>query len=149
MEAATVAYLSKAFYELAKDSGYVFSSLEPAAAIVLIKELAPKRTFAFAKAVQRSIFAEGKRLDKIETYEPILRELKIDTEKFEKNWMSESNISKTQKEINTAKQMASGFPTLLFQDESGTHPLTSGYFNKEKMNHTIIELLKQKSGSSS
>lgn len=149
MEATTGAYVSKVFYELVKDSSYVFSSLEPAAAIVLIKDLAPEHTFAFAKALQRSIFAEGKRLDKIETYQPILRELKIEPEEFEKNWMSESNISKTQKEINSAKQMASGFPTLLFHDESGTHPLASGYFNKEEMVHTISNLLRQKSVSSS
>lgn len=141
MEATTGAFVSKSYYELAHDTNYVFSSLEPAAAIVLVKELAPKKTFAFAKAVQKASFAGGKRLDKIETYIPILDGLKLDAHTFQETWLSEDNIQKTLEEIKIARQWASGFPTLLQQDESGIRTLASGYFNLEKMAQTIDKIV--------
>jgi putative protein-disulfide isomerase len=141
MEASTGAFVSKDYYKLAKDSSYIFSSLEPAAAIVWVKELAPEETFMFAEAVQKASFAEGKRLDKTETYIPILDELRLDAHTFQQEWLSEANIRNTLEEIRIARLWASGFPTLLLQDKSGVRSLASGYFNLEEMTQTIDKIV--------
>lgn len=133
MEATTGAYVSPEFHELVKDNTYTFSSLEPSCAIVLLKRLARAKTFEFAKAVQNSIFIEGKRLDDLESYISILDKLDIDYNMFKNEWMSEGNIAETKIEFERAKQMARGFPTLLLQTGSKYELLASGYFNRDQM----------------
>lgn len=133
MESVTGAYVSPEFMELTKDASYTFSSLEPSCAIVFVKELYPEKTMHFIKEVQKSIFAEGKRLDLIENYLPALERLAIDISAFKENWMSEKNIEKTLNEFSKAKELASGFPTLLLKTEETTQVLASGYFDKSQM----------------
>lgn len=129
MEKTTGAFVGKSFFELTKDTSYTFSSLEPSCAIVLVKELNPNQTIAFAKAVQKAIFAQGKRLDRLETYLPILNNLKIDSKLFGTNWMSEDNLAKTRAEFKRANQIVNGFPTLLLDKNGQQQTVTSGFFN--------------------
>lgn len=129
MEKTTGAFVGKAFYNLTLDTDYVFSSLEPSAAIVLVKEIMADKAFSFAKEVQRAIFEKGKKLDELDTYIPILEELNLDVEMFERQWMSTENISNTQKEFQLAGQLTKGFPALLLQEDTTMHQLSSGYFS--------------------
>lgn len=133
MEKATGAYVDQKFFDLTKDSSYTFSSLEPSCAIVLIKELSPEKTIAFAKAIQNTIFAEGKRLDKLDTYIPILKKLNIDIESFKSKWMSTDNLTKTQNEFLRAHQLANGFPTLVLKKDGQHKVLSSGFFNYKEI----------------
>ncbi|UII26299.1 DsbA family protein [Fulvivirga maritima] len=142
MESTTGVYVSDKFYSLTGDASYTFSSLEPAAAIVWVKNNYPDKTFAFTKAVQKIMFAEGKRLDAAEVYHPLLQAEGIDVEKFNQEWLSEKNIEATTAEFEKAAPLASGFPTLLFQNEEGVHHLFSGYLNKEKTQEVVEQLLK-------
>jgi putative protein-disulfide isomerase len=144
MEKTTGAYVSESFYKLSGDSSYVFNSLKPAAAIYLVKQLAEDKSFQFASAIQTATFAEGKRLDKLATYLPILKQLDIDQTVFEERWLSQNNLQATEQEFIVAGQYASGFPTLLFQDSTGIQPLASGYFEKEKMVNQIRDILNKK-----
>lgn len=128
MEARTQMPLSGSFYELALDSTYTFSSLPASAAIVLIKQLVPEKGMLFAKDVQKSQFAQGKRLDRIETYESILKALEIEVSVFKENWMSENNLKATEIEFLKAREYAQGFPTLLIEQNDTLQVLTSGYF---------------------
>ncbi|MBL3658375.1 DsbA family protein [Fulvivirga sediminis] len=142
MESTTGAYVSEQFYKLTADPSYTFSSLEPAAAIVWVKSNYPEKTFAFAKAVQKVMFAEGQRLDAVETYHPIVKEQGMDVDKFNEEWLSESNVETTSSEFQKAAPLASGFPTLLFQNEEGLHRLFSGYLSKEKTVEVVDQVLK-------
>ena len=139
MERITGAYIDPLFFKLTQNPSYVFSSLEPSCAIVLIKELDYSKTIDFAKAVQKAIFAEGKQLDKIETYLPILESLKIDTEAFKANWMSVENLTKTKGEFLRADKLANGFPTLLIENNNQIDVITSGYFDYDKVYTTLTQ----------
>ncbi|WP_123803479.1 DsbA family protein [Flavivirga aquatica] len=138
MEATTGAFVSSIFFELTKDSTYTFSSLEPCCAINLVKELKPNMAITFAKEVQKAIFAEGKRLDNIETYLPIIKGLNINAKQFQLRWMKDDNLSKTKEEFDYTKQLVNGFPTLLLYDENQIQIIASGYFNTKQ----IIEKIK-------
>jgi len=140
MAATTGAQVDSSYYELAKDNTYPFSSLEPSAAIQLIKEIAPDKVFPFAKKVQLALFVEGKRLDKKKTYFEILKVMSIDTAVFDSLWMGTDNISKTKAEFANASKLANGFPTLVFTTEGKTETLASGYFNKEIMIQKLNQL---------
>lgn len=140
MSTTTGAKIGQAYYALGGNSAYTFSSLEPSAAIIAIKKLAPKQVFHFAKKVQEALLIEGKRLDKLEVYLPILEALSIEKEAFEEVWMSEENLIATRKEFAYAKGLASGFPTLIVQSSEKTQVLSSGYFSKEGMINTLNQL---------
>lgn len=137
MERTTGAKVGQPYYDLAKDSTYVFSSLEASAAIVAVKEIASEKTFSFSKEVQRALMVNGKRLDKIETYNPILKDLSIDELAFKNLWMSNTNLEAARKEFERAASLVSGFPTLLLSTKDTVRVLASGYFNLEKMKQEI------------
>lgn len=139
MAAATGALVDKCYYELAKDSTYTFSSLEPSAAIQLIKELDPDNAFLFAKKVQLALFVEGKKLDDRESYIKILKSMSSNIVDFDNLWMKAENISKTKKEFTKARSLASGFPTLVLSKNGRNETLASGYFTRE----TVFQKLNQ------
>lgn len=143
MVKTTGAVLGDSYYELIKDSTYLFNSLEPSAAIVLIKEMETKQAFIFAKEVQKALYLDGKRLDTITTYLPILKSLNIDSKIFEEQWLSEDNITKTNTEFSKASTMVNGFPALILQDGETSTVLASGYFEKKKMVKKIENILEK------
>lgn len=143
MEQTTGVKIGSGFYTLVKDMSYTFSSLEPSAAVVLVKKLDLNLAFLFAKKVQDALYIDGKRLDKLSTYSPILQELNLDKSNFEKEWLSEENLIKTYAEFKLSTSMAQGFPTLLLQDGKEIKKLASGYFNLENMTNVLVHELGQ------
>ncbi len=133
MIAKTGAIIGAAYFDLASDPSYTFSSLEPAAAIILVREMDPKKTVVFAKNVEHALFMEGKHLDKLDTYLPILNKLNIDVQVFKKNWMSADNISKTKADFEIAKTFATTYPSLILQQGTKKQVIGVGYFTKEEI----------------
>ncbi|MGB3776267.1 MAG: DsbA family protein [Leeuwenhoekiella sp.] len=133
MLSKTGARVGTAYYDLASDASYTFSSLEPSAAIVLVKKMAPEKTIEFAKMIERALFDQGKRLDEIATYKKILNELAIDSDSFEQNWMSEDNLKETRSEFEKSKKLVTNFPTLVIRRGTKTEILGVGYFTKEQI----------------
>ncbi|WP_109301048.1 DsbA family protein [Aquimarina sp. AU474] len=129
--------IDPAFFGLIADPSQVLSSLEPSAAIVLIKELNPEHTFTFAKEVQNALFKEAKPLDILDTYIPILEKLAIDQTQFTNRWMQDDNLTKTHKEFQIARGMANGFPTFILEQGDKKTVLASGYFDVQAMKDHI------------
>lgn len=140
MTSRTGVVINTNFFELAKDETYKFSSLEPSAAIVLLKELFPDKAFLFAKEVQSVMFIDGKRLDKKETYIDILDKLNIDSSFFKKLWLTGDNLTKTHQDFDTASELANGFPTLVLEQNGSKQVLSSGYFDKHSMTELLTSL---------
>lgn len=138
MSSVTGAELSDEFFKLANDSSYVFSSLEPNAAICLVKQLAPEKVFIFVKMIQKELYIGGKRLDKIETYLPVLNELCIDIDAFKIQWLSDNNLSDTQKDFIEAGKYVDSFPTLLRQVGEKIEIIAIGYFIYEDIVARLI-----------
>lgn len=135
--------ISDEYKELIANSDYVLSSLEPSAAIVLLKKLVPEKAFEIAKEVQNIYFTQGKRLDKLATYLPILEQYGIAKSDFEKAWLSEENLKETYQEFNRVSGLVRGFPTLFLQEDDKTTVLASGYFQLATMQTKLDEILKQ------
>lgn len=129
------------YLELTKDSTYTFNGLEPSAAINLVKELQPEKAFVFSQEVLKANFIDGKKLDKIETYIPILKKMAIDSKKFKKQWMTSDNITKTKKEFTKTDTLANGFPALVLIENKKITVLSSGAFKLEPMIEKIEKLM--------
>lgn len=136
LESHTGMKISEAFISLIRDSDYVLSSLEPSAAIVLMKEQT-KQAFLIAKEVQSALFVEAKRLDELSTYLPILEKFDIDASLFENQWMSEENLKQTNEEFNKVRSMVNAFPCLLIEENNQLSVLASGYFELEAMRERL------------
>lgn len=133
--------LSESFFDLIKDPAYTLSSLEPSAAVVLLKSLAPENVVEFAKAIQHVHFTFGKPLDHLETYLPLLKDLPVNEEAFKTGWLSEENLQNTFAEFKRGRALAKGFPTFLYQEGEDTRVLASGYFDLDSMLEIIKTLI--------
>lgn len=133
--------ISESFFQLINDETYTLSSLEPSAAVVLVKTLSPDAVVGFAKAVQEVHFTQGKPLDDINTYLPLLNAFSIDQEAFTTGWMSEENLKQTAEEFKYGRGLANGFPTFLIQEGDQVAVLASGYFDLDQMLGKLKELI--------
>lgn len=133
LEATTGVNISDDFFELIQDTSYTFSSLEPCAAIVYVKEKAPHKVFSFAKKLQTIYYTEGEALSNIEVYQPILEELNLPFEDFRNSWLTETNLQKTIAEFRKASTLTRGFPSLHIQIDGQMNQLASGYFQYKAM----------------
>lgn len=133
MVETTRADVRDGYYKRVKDTSYVFSSLEPSAAIVWVKKNYPDQAVLFSSDVQKALFRDGFRLDDVKVYENILNQMNISTSLFKKEWMSKENINHTKSEFKRASELANGFPTFVFQDNNNQEVLASGYFDLEQM----------------
>lgn len=137
MSQTTGAEVSEKYYQLTSDTSYQFSSLEPCAAIYLVKQIASEKVFTFAKKVQEAQFIDGLPLHNISSYTSILEELDIDLAEFQSKWKTSENIKETQKEFEKARTLANGFPTLIYSKESKNYLLASGYFELDRMKQQL------------
>ncbi|MBB6459031.1 DsbA family protein [Flammeovirga kamogawensis] len=134
MEEKTGALVSTEFYELSKDETYTFSSFEPALAITWVKKNAPEKLLDFISELQRAQFYFGQRFDDFKTYLTVLQNLEIDTKTFMDGWGSDEDQSDTIAEINQARHLANGFPSLLIDKGNGeAEELAAGYFDGDLM----------------
>ncbi|SFV68493.1 Thioredoxin [hydrothermal vent metagenome] len=134
--------ISNKYYDLALDESYTFSSLEPSAAIILLKEIAPKKVFEFTYELQKSIFIDGKKSDIFSTYESILEELNINSKNFKKQWLSADNIKKTQDEFIRVEKISYGYPSLFIEKDGKTRVIAAGKFDVTKTIEIINKELK-------
>lgn len=147
MEATTNTKLGEAFHQLTANNSYTFNSLEPSAALVLVNEFSPEKAAQFCTLMLESIFIHGARPDKLESYQPILAQLAIDSAQFASRWMQKDNIAKTQTQFEIAKSMANGYPTLLLQqlnpvtNKQSYSVIASGYFNLQQVTDKIAKML--------
>ena len=133
--------VSDNFKELIANSSYTLSSLEPSAAVVLLKKMKPNQAFEIAKEIQKILFIEGKTLDDITSYIEVLNHFEIDQTAFENEWLSESNLRETYQEFQKAQSLTRSYPTLILQEEDQMSLLASGYFEVNKMKKALSQIL--------
>ena len=139
----TGAIISDDYYALASNPNYTFSSFEPSAAIQAVKAMDSKKALAFSKLVQSAVFIEGKELDKLESYLPILSMLQLDRETFEAIWLSEENKGKTFAAMDYAQGFSTGFPTLILKQNKKYYRIASGYFDGAAVVNGLTDFLAQ------
>ncbi len=87
--------------------------------------------------VQKRVFIDGFKLDTIEAYEDILKDLLIDVEEFKKLWLSEENSKSLYLEFDKSRQLANSYPTLLLKDDFTIQILSRGYFDYKDIENNL------------
>lgn len=129
LEKKTNKKVGKRYINRAEDTTYAFNSLQPCAAIQWVKVNYPRKVFTFASKVQFALFVEGKRLDKLKTYQKIMKEMSMNFSFFKSAWMEEKNIQNTREAFIKAATLTHTFPKLFFEENGQHHILASGYFD--------------------
>lgn len=133
MEQTTGVTIGDGYHALTRDTSYVFDSFPPCAAIVCVKQLDSSKAFDFTKKVQEALYKDGLRLDKLDSYLPILEALDLSTTDFQAQWLSDKNRQDTKLEFSKAQTLARGYPTLILESNTQKSTITSGYFNRKEM----------------
>jgi putative protein-disulfide isomerase len=130
------------FLEALKQGKILLSSPRPSLALTTYKTLGGADPVLFAHDIQKAFYDEGKDLQKIETYSPILSLHNIDPESFKIYFNSEMTMKLLAQEIDVVQSWGiQGFPTMLAIHKDKALVLTKGFVPYETLEDIIINKL--------
>ena len=107
------------------------SSETPGLAMSVFKSLdghKPTRSAAFAHALQKALYYEGKDLQALATYLPIVADFGIDGEAFTARMDDAAYIRATQQEFTQVQEwQVQGFPTLIYRRGRSLYAIARGF----------------------
>lgn len=122
------------------------SSLKPAIALSIIKDILPEQSLSFANDIQISLFNEGRDLTDDEAYRHLLEKYKIEPKLFYKALHSAEYEEKARYDFALIKQLGlTSFPIVLLQEnESKFHLMAKGYTDyatlEQRINNALNEI---------
>ena len=129
---------------LGKADEYVFNSVPPGKAFVILKEMQPKNALNFAHDLQHAIYWDGKDIHQPEMYVEIAEKYGIDTSVFAQRFNDAAYDSLLTKDFETsAYYQAQGYPHVLLKKGDQYYLLTKGYTNYENLEAVINKVLNE------
>jgi putative protein-disulfide isomerase len=123
---------------------YISSSVKPAIAMAVFKSNQPKKAVAFAKAIQRAFYLEGKSLNENATYGALAKDFGLDKKQFEKQMDDATFKTLAEQEFQLVKQMGiTGFPTLFVIKDGQAYLLSNGYSSFISVAESLEQVLSQ------
>lgn len=120
-----------------------FSSWYPAVAMAIVQDLQPGSDLAFACALQKAIYHDGKPPAEPDTYRTLAHSFDLDPEKFVLYLEQKMYHEKAQEQFDrTAKFRIGGFPTLVLELDDEYFVLTRGYMSLEVVQFRLEQVLK-------
>lgn len=128
VEQVTGVEFGRNFKLLVEEGSYLYNSLPSCRAQVTVNEIASNKAVAFAGAIQRALFVNGKSLNETDTFLEIAELLGIDTEQFLEKFESEWSEKAAKKEFEWCQKAgATGFPTLMLKMGNEFGVMARGY----------------------
>lgn len=128
VENATKIEFGRNFKLLAEEGSYMYDSVPPCLAQVVVNKLSPEHSLTFAGKLQSALFRDGKNLNHPETYEELLKDTDISFKEFKTRFESEETRERLEEEFEWCKNHgATGFPTLLIKIEDEISIMARGY----------------------
>lgn len=126
-----------------KSSTWHPTSLAPAVAMVVIKDLNPQKQIPAIKLLQRMIFQQAMDMDRVDNYRVFAQEIDLDFEQFKIHFEHPNYQEKAQYEFALVKQLrVNGFPTLLLQTgDRYLYLLSRGYSDYPTVSRVLESVL--------
>lgn len=129
---------------LGKANEYVFNSVPPGKAFVILKEMQPENALNFAHDLQHAIYWDGKDIHQPEMYVEIAEKYGIDTSVFAQRFNDAAYDSLLTKDFETsAYYQAQGYPHVLLHKNGQYYLLTRGYSNYENIEEAMTKVLNE------
>jgi putative protein-disulfide isomerase len=128
-------------YDILKSSDLVYNTEPACRAVVAVRAIAPEKEYVFFKALQTSFYFKNENPTDIKTFSNIAASLGIDTNKFEKYFLSPVIINETERDFQLAITMeVQGFPSLLALKDGKIHRISNGYMEAAQIEKRLISL---------
>lgn len=115
-------------YDLLTSKTFIVDTEPPARAVVAVRQMQPALEFEFFLGVQKMIFADNQDPRLIESYSPLLKELKLNEQAFKELFESPEMKQRTQEDFTRSARLGvRGFPSILVTHDNKITKITSGY----------------------
>jgi putative protein-disulfide isomerase len=132
VEAASGQPFDRSF--LSRRDGWVYDTELPAAAVVTMRRLAPAAVLPFFQALQRAFYADGVDITDPGTYPPLLEAHDVAADEFVAAMTSENGRKEAWQDFFEARSLgATGFPTLLYQDDARRAVVSRGFAPADRL----------------
>jgi putative protein-disulfide isomerase len=129
--------------EILEPGTYISSSEKPSFAFVTFKNLQPEKSIAFAHALQKVFFVEGKSLNEDETYKVLAKQFNISENDFLNMLNSnEARITAFEEFQQVRNWGISGFPAVLLFNNGKGYMVSNGYTDLATLEKQVEKLLK-------
>lgn len=129
---------------LGKADEYVFSSVPPGKAFVILKDMQPNNVLDFAHDLQKAIYWDGKDINKPEMYVEIAEKYGIDSTVFAQKFNDTAYDNLLKKDFETsAYYQAQGYPHVLLKKGEQYYLLTRGFASYENIEEVITKILNE------
>lgn len=130
---------------LGNAENYVFNSIPPGKAFVIMKEMQPQKGVEIAHSLQHAIYWDGKDLNQPEMYTEIAQEYGLDTGVFLHRFNDPAYDSLLHKDFEMAQYyQAQGYPHVLLRKGEQYYLICRGYQGYDELEGIIGGLLKEK-----
>lgn len=129
-------------YGILDDRTITYDTEPPCRAVVIVRQMNPTKAFSFFKATQKAFYFNNKNMHLVESYFPILDELKLDKSYFEKKFASEIMKEKVKEDFKRSADLGvSSFPTILIEHNGQLHMIARGFASVEEMRERIDSII--------
>ena len=119
-------------YEILDSKTITYDTEPPCRANVVVRQLAPDKSFAFFKDCQKAFYFHNKNMHLKESYHDILTALDIDTQQFDRLFESEDMKTSVRRDFEQSGEWGiRGFPALILRHKGKLSLVANGYTNKE------------------
>ncbi|MFD3002232.1 DsbA family protein [Pontibacter toksunensis] len=149
LEQVTGVKQTQAYHEQILDRGtYVSDSEPPAIALLILKEKFPEKQIPLAAAIQNLHFVEGKDLNEVETYLPVVRQFKASEEEFKKKFSDKDYADLARQEFELVEKWGiRGFPAVVVETGEKLYMVAQGYQPYDQLTKTL-ERIQQEAAAS-
>jgi len=129
-------------YSILDSQEITYDTEPPCRASIIVRSIDKEKEFDFFKAVQKAFYFDNKNLHLKESYHPILKELSIDTQTFDKLFDSPNSNEKSNEDFNRARTLGvNSFPTLLLEHDGKQHKIAQGFETSENIIKAIRKIV--------
>ncbi|RDV14156.1 DsbA family protein [Pontibacter diazotrophicus] len=142
LEEVTGVKQTQAYHEKILDKGtYITNSEPPAIALLVLKEQFPEKQVPLAAAIQNLHFVEGKDLNEVETYLPVVRQFGASEEKFKKKFTDKDYADLARQEFDLVEKWGiSGFPAVVCEAGEKLYLVAQGYQHYDQLAETLARI---------
>lgn len=128
VEKATGIQFGENFKLLAEEGSYLYDSVPPCRAQMVINQLTPEHALSFAGVLHKALFLRGMNLNEAATYLTLIEEFDIDPDTFMNLFHSEKIAERLWEEFKWCENAGvTGFPALLIRIGEEVSLMTRGY----------------------
>jgi putative protein-disulfide isomerase len=144
LEKMTGVKFGESFLSALRNGTYYASSERPSRAMAVFKQLHPQKAIAFAHAMQKELFLNGKSLQEDATYRELCKDFGLDADAFLKALEAPAAVSAAQDDFALSGRLGvSGFPAVIGVREGKAVVLANGYTEAAALNRALRQFEKQ------